>query len=165
MFIPSPSNYKLSLHISGVFLHSYYLMGRRYVSGIYPALHPDWLLEAGNRFFFNIIASAMMGRCCFSYLRSKIKSCLFVCCCFLNFSLHWDILMLILVCFSLFLGCSKGRECKSNLIDEQGDSAEGVEEPQPAPPCPPVVIDHQRLSVKHFISPLLSSVAPYLFSV
>lgn len=56
------------------------------------------------------------------------------------------------------LGCSQDRECKNNLIEEQGESAEGVGEPQPALPCPPVVIDHQRLSVRHFINPLLFSV-------
>ncbi|XP_011610211.1 ATPase family AAA domain-containing protein 2B isoform X1 [Takifugu rubripes] len=43
-------------------------------------------------------------------------------------------------------GCSQDRECKNNRIEERGESAEGVGEPQPALPCPPVVIDHQRLS-------------------
>lgn len=47
-------------------------------------------------------------------------------------------------------------------MEGQGESAE-VEEPQPALPHPPVVIDHQRLLVNYFISPILFSVA--LFSV
>lgn len=64
-----------------------------------------------------------------------------------------------------FLGCSKDRECNSNLLEERGECAEGVEEPQPALPHPPVVIDHQRLMVKDFISTLLFSVVLYLFSL
>lgn len=111
-------------------------------SCIYPALRPDRLLEASN----HNIAFVKMGRCLF-------------------FSGHQDILILILVRFWIFLGCSQDGECKNNLIEEQGESAEGVGEPQPATPCPPVVIDHQRLSVRYFINPLLFSVTLYLFLV
>lgn len=69
-----------------------------------------------------------------------------------------------MICLTIFLGCSKDRECNSSLLEEQGDSAEGVEEPQAALPQPPVVIDHQRLSVKNFIITFLFSIVLYLCS-
>ncbi|XP_073348896.1 ATPase family AAA domain-containing protein 2B [Pagrus major] len=44
-------------------------------------------------------------------------------------------------------GCSKARKCKKSLSEQQMESVERIEEePQPVPPHPPVVVDHQRLS-------------------
>lgn len=44
-------------------------------------------------------------------------------------------------------GCSKARKCKRSLSEQQMGSVERIdEEPQPVPPHPPVVVDHQRLS-------------------
>nr|XP_046228810.1 ATPase family AAA domain-containing protein 2B isoform X2 [Scatophagus argus] len=45
-------------------------------------------------------------------------------------------------------GCSKASKCKKSLSEELKGSAERTEEedePQPVPPHPPVVVDHQRL--------------------
>ncbi|XP_076611635.1 ATPase family AAA domain-containing protein 2B [Chaetodon auriga] len=44
-------------------------------------------------------------------------------------------------------GASKARKCKKSLSEQLKGSAERTEEePQPVPPHPPVVVDHQRLS-------------------
>lgn len=77
---------------------------------------------------------------------------------------YWYALSSSCFLLNILKGSSKDRDCNSSLLEEQVESAEGVEEPQAAPPHPPVVIDHQRLSVKGFISTLLFSVGPYLCS-
>ncbi|XP_070705276.1 ATPase family AAA domain-containing protein 2B [Pempheris klunzingeri] len=44
-------------------------------------------------------------------------------------------------------GCSKARKCKRSMSEQLKGSAERTEEePQPAPPHPPVVVDHQQLT-------------------
>ena len=47
---------------------------------------------------------------------------------------------------------------KSSLSEQSKGSAEGTEEePHPVPPHPPVVVDHERLSVRKLFSYLLIS--------